>query len=191
MNNYYKKIFSGFLLVMIDINIGTFDIVPDIIGYLLVFSGLVKLYSITEESSFGLARFFAIWMTVGAFYELITVTFRLIHLSAFLGYMVMILGVLGELLLVVYIYHGMASHMKALNETELFERFSKENKRYALIQGVSLVAMSFSINIPKDSSGVYLIVLLLISVVMHIRFLMNLNAAKNVFEIESSELIGE
>lgn len=190
MNDYYKKIFSGFLLVMIDINIGAFDIVPDIIGYLLVFSGLVKLYSITEEGSYGLARFFAIWMTLGAVYELLTVTFRLIYLSAFLGYMVMILGVLGELLLVVYIYHGMAAHMKDLNEIELSERFGNENKRYALIQGVALVAMSFSINMPKDSSGVILIVLLLISVVMHIRFLMNLNAAKNIFEVEVSEMMG-
>jgi len=186
MNDTYKKIFGGFLLVMIDINIGSFDVLPDVIGYLMVLFGLRELYSKTEEPSFGVARFFAIWMTLSAVIEILTVTFKLIYMDAFISYIVMIFGGLGSLLLVVCIYQGITDHMRMLDETALSHRFGNENKRYALIQGISLMVMSFSLNIPKDSSGAYMIGLLLISIVMHIRFLMNLNTAKNVFEIEVS-----
>lgn len=188
MNDNYKKVFSGFLLVMLDINIGSFDILPDVIGYLLVLSGVRELYSKTGEQSFGIARFFAVWMTLSAVFEVATGTFMLLHMSEFPSYAMMIFGVLGELILVVCIYQGMTVHMTMLNETALSCRFDSENKRFALIQGLSVIVMSFSLNMPKDSS-VYMIVFIVASFVMHIRFLINLNSAKNLFKQESYEMM--
>ena len=189
MNDNYKKIFSGFLLVMLDINIGSFDILPDVIGYLFILSGLRGLYSITEEQSFGVARFFAVWMMLSAVFEVATGTLRLIHMSAFPSYAMMIFGVLGELILVVCIYQGMTAHMTMMNETALSYRFDSENKRFALIQGLSVIVMSFSLNMPKEGSSAYMIILIVVSFVMHIRFLINLNSAKNLFELEPSEMM--
>lgn len=189
MNDNYKKIFSGFLLVMLDINIGTFDILPDVIGYLLVLSRVRVLYYKTGERSFGIARYFAVWMIFSAAFEIVTGTFRLIHMPAFPSYAIMIFGALGELILVVSIYQGMTAHMTMLNETELSHRFASENKRYVLIQGLTLIVMSFSLNMPKEGSSVYMITLIVVSFAMHIRFLINLNLAKNLFELEPSEMM--
>lgn len=189
MNYNYKKIFSGFLLVMLDINIGTFDILPDVIGYIFILSGLRELYSKTGEQSFGIARYFAVWMILSAAFEVATGTFRLIHMPAFPSYAIMIFGALGELILVVCIYQGMTAQMTMLNETALSHRFGSENKRYTLIQGLTLIVMSFSLNMPKEGSSVYMIILIVVSFVMHIRFLINLNYAKNLFELEPSEMM--
>lgn len=66
-----------------------FDIVPDIIGYLLVFLGLVELYAKTGEDAFGRAKIFALWMTLSAIFDVLMVSFKLIHLTTFPSYGVM------------------------------------------------------------------------------------------------------
>ncbi|PKM49151.1 MAG: hypothetical protein CVV02_17390 [Firmicutes bacterium HGW-Firmicutes-7] len=187
MNNSYKHLFSGFLLVMLDINIGSFDILPDVIGYILVFLGLGELHSNTGIESFRVARILSIVSAIGAVFEIFTGTFGLIHMSAFISYTVTVFGGLSELLLVVCIYHGMTTHMTMLEEISLSNQFGNENKRYAVIQGLSLIVMSFSLNMPKDG-GAYLIALLVVSIIMHIRLLINLNVAKKLFDTEASEL---
>ncbi|MBC7958416.1 MAG: hypothetical protein H7X94_00990 [Vallitaleaceae bacterium] len=109
-------------------------------------------------------------------------------MSTFIRYTVTVFGGLSELLLVVCIYHGMTMHMTRLEVISLSHQFGNENKRYAVIQGLSLIAMSFLLNMPKDGSGVYLIALLAVSIIMRIRLLINLNVAKKLFAVEASEL---
>ncbi len=180
MNKSYKYLLSGFLLVMLDINIGSFDILPDVLGYILVFSGLGELHSCTGIESFRVARLLSIVSVIGAVFEIFTGTFGLIHMSAFIRYTVTVFGGLSELLLVVCIYHGMTAHMTMLEEISLSNQFGIENKRYAVIQGLSLIAMSFSLNMTKTGGGAYLIALLVVSIIMHIRLLINFNVVKKL-----------
>ncbi|NDL67536.1 hypothetical protein [Anaerotalea alkaliphila] len=187
MNNSYKHLFSGFLLVMLDINIGSFDILPDVVGYLLVWSGLGELRSNTKIPSFRVARGLSIVLAIGAAFEIVKGTFGLVHLSAFISYAVTIFGGLSGLLLVVCIYHGMTTHMMILEEISLSNRFGNENKRFAVIQGLSLIAMSFSLNMPKDGSGTYMVALLAVSIIMHARLLVNLNYVKKLLIIDETK----
>ena len=50
---FHKHLFIGVLLVFIDINIGTFDIVPDIIGYLFILNAFMKVA--TQYAGLGVA----------------------------------------------------------------------------------------------------------------------------------------
>ncbi|VDN47087.1 conserved membrane protein of unknown function [Petrocella atlantisensis] len=184
MNNGYKYIFSGFLLVLIDINIGRFDLLPDVLGYYLVFVGLGYLYAKIELRVFRIARFLSVSMICVSILDVVTGMLGWIQMGDFFNYAVMIFGWLSELLLVVYIYQGMMAHMTMLEETTLSHQFGSELKRYAVIQGLCLLVMSFSLNMPKEGGGVYLFALMAISIIMHIRLLMNLSAVKKLFEIE-------
>lgn len=185
MSDNYKMIFNGFLLVMIDINLGSFDLLPDVIGYLLVLSGLGVIYSKTQKGSFGIARYFAVWMVLSAGIDLVIVSFRLIDIGAFSSYVLMMFAGLGELILVVCIYQGMTAHMIMVDKTVLSLQLDNENKRYVWIQGLALITMSFSLNMPKDGSGVYVILLLVVGFIMHIRFLMNLSSVKKSLLLEA------
>lgn len=184
MTKAYKHLFAGFLLAMLDINLGSFDILPDVVGYLLVFSGLGALHAETEIESFGVARIFSGVMAIIAVLELFTGTFRVAQMSSYIAYAVMVLGTLSQLLLVVWIYQGMTMQMAVEDNIPLSQRFADENKRYAAIQGLSLIVTAFSLNMPRDSNGgAYLLVLLLvIGIIMHIRLLMNLSYAGKHFE---------
>ena len=191
MNNGYKYIFGGFLLVLIDINIGRFDLLPDVIGYYLVFLGLGNLYAKTELRVFRIARFLSVSMICVSILDVVTGMLGWIQMGDFFNYAVMIFGWLSELLLVVYIYQGMTAHMTMLEETILSHHFGSELKRYAVIQGLCLLVMSFSLNMPKEGSSVYLFALMAISIIMHIRLLINLSAAKKLFETEEVKIIEE
>ncbi len=182
MNNGYHKLFSGFLMILIDINIGSFDIIPDIIGYLLVFYGLGMLNQETDIPSFRVARVFSFWMALLAGYAIIMDTLGLIQSFAFQSYLAMILTTLGELLLVVYMYHGMETHMILQNDELLASRFGRESRLYAIIQGISLIAMSFSINLTQEKYGFFIIILVVIGIIMYIRILINLHTIKKYFE---------
>ncbi|PKM68641.1 MAG: hypothetical protein CVU95_03300 [Firmicutes bacterium HGW-Firmicutes-2] len=191
MNNGYKYIFGGFLLVLIDINIGRFDLLPDVLGYYFVFVGLGYLYAKTDFGVFRIARFLSVSMICVSILDVVTGMLGWIQIGDFFNYAVMIVGWLSELLLVVYIYQGMTVHMTMLEEATLSHQFGSELKRYAVIQGLSLLVMSFSLNMPKEGSGVYLFVLMAVSIIMHIRLLINLNAAKKLFETLEVELMEE
>ena len=62
-------IFFGWLLVFLNFTINGFDILPDFIGYLLIFAGVNKL---AEKSPyFGEARIFALVMCMVSFSDLL------------------------------------------------------------------------------------------------------------------------
>ncbi|MDF1618038.1 hypothetical protein [Petrocella sp. FN5] len=191
MNKGYKYIFGGFLLVLIDINIGRFDLLPDVLGYYLVFLGLGYLYAKTDFWFFRFARFLSVSMICVSILDVVTGMLGWIQMGTFFNYAVIIVGWLSELLLVVYIYQGMTVHMTMLKETTLSHQFGSELKRYAVIQGLCLLVMSFSLNMSKEGSGVYLFILMAISIIMHIRLLINLNAAKKLFRPEEVEIVEE
>ena len=90
---------------------------------------------------------------------------------------------LGEFLLVVYIYRGMTVHMKMLDKIDLHIKFTGENKAYIIILGFSLILRSFSLNMPTNGMDIYVFFIIAIAIIMHIRFLMNLNSVKNIGDI--------
>lgn len=62
-------ILFGYLLVFLNIRINGFDIMPDFIGYLLIFAGVNKFRE--RNSYFSKARFWALFMGVVAFSDLL------------------------------------------------------------------------------------------------------------------------
>ncbi|MDA8235589.1 MAG: hypothetical protein M0Z31_12465 [Clostridia bacterium] len=53
-HSIYNNIFWGFMLVLLDFRIQFFDVVPDFIGYIMIFNGLGKLRG--QHNFFGKAR---------------------------------------------------------------------------------------------------------------------------------------
>lgn len=45
----FSKLFWGFLIILLDFRIQGFDILPDIIGYLMIYSGLTQLIYLSEH----------------------------------------------------------------------------------------------------------------------------------------------
>lgn len=175
----YKNIFSGFILVMLDIHILGLDILPDFIGYFLIISGVSDLYIKTNIKAFLIAKNFSIVSLFMEFFNLL-VLFEMIQINYIMVYLTMNLMSFIQLILVLYIYQGMAGHMAVLEKSKLTKKFEAENKKFAMIQGVVLLLTTLSLNMPLENMILYTILLVAVSFIMHIRLLMNLSYAKKV-----------
>ena len=81
-------IFFGYLLVFLNIRINGFDIMPDFIGYLLIFAGANKLRE--RSSYFSKARFWALFMGVVAFSDLLHLEIITIESELFMTLLVFV-----------------------------------------------------------------------------------------------------
>jgi hypothetical protein len=181
----YKNIFFGFILVMLDINIGGFDILPDFIGFLLVYNGLNGLYIKTSIKAFLIGKHLSSVSLIMEFFYIL-VFLDLIKFNNISVYIIMNFMAFIQLLLVLYIYQGMSGHMKVLEKEKLSHKFESENKKFAVIQGLVLLLMTLSLNMPSDKMTLYTIVLVAASLIMHIRLLMNLSQAKGIVPLKES-----
>ena len=175
----YKNIFSGFILVLLDINISTLDILPDFIGYILIINGLSNLYMKTNIKAFLTAKNISIVSLLMEFFN-VFVRLEMIQVNYLMAYLMMNFMVFIQLMLVLYIYMGMASHMADLEKEKLTSKYESECKIFAVIQGLILLLTTFSLNMPIEENTLYTILLVAVSFIMHIRFLMNLSYAKKV-----------
>ncbi len=189
MNKGYINLFRGFLLIVLDFNIGSFDILPDFIGYLLILVGLSYLYSKTDIKIFNFAKAFSLCLLINEGLNIATGTVGVIQFTKITEYALMLFGALNYLLLTVFIYSGMTKHMNDIGEEVLSKRFFFETRIYAVLQGLCLIAISFSLNMKTEGDEIYTYSILIVSIIMYIRMLINLHSAKKVFEYGIPERI--
>ena len=154
-----NKVFWGLILVLIDINIIIIDILPDIIGYFIVVSGLNQL--LTYSSYFAKSRGFAICL---ALLSLVTIfqgpaipldEFSLSNMSLIVMVISTVVGIL-HLFMVYYVIHGLI----VMADKEGFMLFAKSAKKRAFLYVIgtfaSLATAPFFMNV-EDSTGFYII----------------------------------
>lgn len=181
MSNIYKKLFSGYLLVLLDIRIGTFDILMDPLGYLIILSAIISLNRKEKLKELQIACVITVFMIIEStvpYFAGITTTGM--NLSIY-GYILMIASMICNASIGVIIYFISLRHVRDLNDLEINERIEKEGNQYALINAFLILAFSTVLIIPLEVTTVLIVATVIIGIILQIRFLLTLNTLKKLW----------
>ena len=187
MNRGYDNLFIGFMLVIVDVNVGSFDIIPDVLGYFLIIIALSQLYTDTKIPLFNWLAYIASVMSLLSVVEVFIRFSTFDTISVHISYIFMMIGVLVDTLLITGLYQGMSAHMALEKEEALALKFSAESRLILIIQGICAMYMSFTINLPPDQFQLVGIGIIAVSFIMHVKWILNLHRVKKVFIVGYQE----
>jgi hypothetical protein len=145
----FGSIFWGFIFFF-DFNIGNFDILPDIIGYILIFSGLGRLQNLSGR--FVTARKVALPLLLLSVFDIYKVNIPLNNLSMNPTTLFFLLvGATTTILNILLVYNICMGIEEKANELSLWELAGKARSRWQLylaFQLVFLLSLVFVILIP-------------------------------------------
>ncbi|WP_261129905.1 hypothetical protein [Bacillus sp. Marseille-Q3570] len=181
MREAFTKLFWGFLLVFIEIHIVAFDILPDPLGYFLIYLGLEKIgsaYKIKNES-----RLFA---TVMCAFSLPTVFIQqtnneITGLTVNYGWPIYMsaLGI-GKLILVFYVFKVMIHLARHYGDEAILKRTEMTFKIYIIAILIVTGIEPFLMNSGRDIGTGMGILLIVVSLIMEIVFLVLLHKFRNI-----------
>ena len=171
-----KKIFLGFLFVFLDFNLNagnsTIGLIPDFLGFIFLVKGLQELSH--ESKRFVRMRPYAIGMAV---YSGILYVMDLLGMSAALGWAGVILGIIATIL-ILYISYNIIMGVKEI-EANRNANLNGENLYSTWIpMAIMQVVTYVTIVAPAIS-----IICIIVSFVLAIVFLVQLNRTKNAYEV--------
>lgn len=71
MNTYFNRIFWGMILIFLNVNIGSVDILPDIVGYIIIVMALSNLYETKNEEAFKKGQLYGWLMVLFAAFDMV------------------------------------------------------------------------------------------------------------------------
>lgn len=180
MYNNFNKIIWGIIFVIININIGPIDILPNFIGYGLMISGLSKIYNETQNKEFLLTKIlaviFLIESLVSIFYHYNSIGNITIN-SMISNTVFQVL----QLLLVFYMYSGIIELLKKYDDMDLVLIIRNARRNYAYITLLTMFLTTFAINMEQYSRDILLTVCVFVNLFMVVRWAFNVNKVKKFF----------
>ena len=169
-----NKIFWGLLLVLLDINIIYFDILPDILGYIMIVSGLsgLKPYSLFFRKA-KIAAVFLVILSVPAFFLIPAIPldeFQPSSSSLITMASSTIFGLL-HLVVIYYSIYGLIEMAKKLNIYELPERSQDRLNVYLIGSLGTMTVFPFVLNVSDQAAFYIIIISFIISITLEITIL--------------------
>lgn len=156
----YDRIFWGMIFIIFDINLGYINILPNFIGYGLIYSGLSILLSQHEIFEKGkMPAVILILLTLKDMFHnpsntSLVAGINLSYFSSLIGSLVNIIN----LYLIYIISRGIYELCENRGLKELRERIRDCWKFYFVISVIALFYMPFSINLPRDFNAIKFII---------------------------------
>jgi len=177
MYKAYNKIFWGFMLNFIDINIGI-DIAPDFIGYMLITSALYELHEQSKLREFKIAKYLSIPLIPFSFFSMFLDNTS-IYMYNDIAMILITIGMIMNICLIYYSYNGSLE----LIEDDMIRGDVKMFRNSYVITNM-LFAFVLSLYNFKESS-IYTAIMFIIgglSFILAISLLFNLRKIRNSFE---------
>lgn len=183
MSEAFGKIFWGYLLVLFEIHIFVIDILPEPVGYYLIFSGirlLLQDFPVGKKATnIALALIFISIPTVFVQQNTgIDQLGQLPFLSGWPLYMT-VLGVI-KLILVFYIFQLIMTIVQKHRDFYLVNRSTKTFYTYIIVMVLTLIVHSFSINFSMDQFMVITVISIAVGFIMEIVFLVLLKRMRQI-----------
>ncbi|MBP1927208.1 hypothetical protein J2Z76_003105 [Sedimentibacter acidaminivorans] len=194
MEQGYRKVFWGFLIVLFNINIGPINILPDFLGYFIIGSGLVAIVNEFETKSFRIAHKTANLLFL---YTLLLSIFNFIGSGEIIGnssgyqYKIIIdigLSVLSSIFSLYMAFHILSGTINLyLNRAQKLqaELLVKSQRSYTLLLLIGIILISISFNI---SSGVYMAITSIYVLLVQIYFATIISGIRKDFSGDLNEL---
>lgn len=178
----FSKLFWGFLIILLDFRIQGFDILPDIIGYLMICSGLTQLFYLSEH--FKHAKKYSIPLTVLSLFDIIQfqkpISFDSITILFF------VLGTVTAVVDLMMVYHiciGIAKAAVGINQPDLAEIAMNRWKYYLAAKIAFLVLTPFMI-VFKVAGLIIAIPLIIITLIIMVLIIILMKRADETFPLE-------
>lgn len=172
MNPAFKKIFWGFIFVLIEIHI-FIDFLPEPVGYFLIFSGASLL---AEDFKMGhIAKNLSIVLLIFSIPSVFiqnNVEFPIVSL----WYIYFLMMQLGKIILVFYIFKLIMEFVKEHGDKRIIERSSKTFTIYLITMLTLQIMHSFLINFSNDAAVALTVFSIVVALIMEIVFLVLIRA---------------
>lgn len=175
MNSSYRKIFWGFLFVLIELHIIALDLLLDPIGYYLIFSGISKL--VDDYQSGQKAKTLSILLIVVSiptvFIQQTTSLNQFGQITDFSIWPIymIVLGIL-KLILVFYVFQLLLKVSHQLGDESLIRRTRNTFKVYMSVMLILTLFQSFTMNLTSDLLTPLSVIFVVVSLIMEISFLL-------------------
>ncbi|QOR68258.1 hypothetical protein IM538_09200 [Cytobacillus suaedae] len=186
MNSGYNRLLWGFLLVILDLRIMSFDVLIDAVGYFIVVSGLNILSA--QSESFKKAQVLGVILGILSIPSTIdfAATFPLeqgilptnlfigsLFFSSFLGFL--------HIVLAFYIFRGMREMAIQANLHGTPERVQGRARFYIFTSIIILAIMPIFLNL-NDEAGIYVLVAVaIVSFIVELFFILLIREFRNTF----------
>ncbi|QUI24594.1 hypothetical protein HZI73_20810 [Vallitalea pronyensis] len=181
MGKSYQYIFWGIVFVFIDINMGPLDIMPDIIGYFLIINGLSKLYHLTENRGFFIAKSAGVILTVFSIFNLLVRFSGGLEHAPIVGMAVGVIVQMIQLVMVFYIYEGTITSL-AHEDHHLTVRMKSGQKLFAYLYLITAFITPFMLNIEDTYAGGIMIMCMIANVCAVLSWAANMHRAHKFYQ---------
>ncbi|QHQ60179.1 hypothetical protein Ana3638_04785 [Anaerocolumna sedimenticola] len=152
MSRGYKTIFWGIVFISFHINLGSFQILPNFIGWAMVVSGINQLRTIYNSARFEKASVIAL---IAVFHSIISllVTFRYPYAdnsSPFMMFWIILISIL-EILIEYFIIHGSAEYLYDGDDMETADNLVKLFQWYLIIYFLNTILVCISFTLYNNS----------------------------------------
>lgn len=185
MDTYLNRIFWGMILIFFDINIGTVDILPNIIGVIMIATALGRLYETKEEESFKKGEPHGWAMVIFAVIDLIFKfsgygTKEAINSSIWIMIYGQIVGVV-RILLLYYICKGIFNLGEKHNHIDISTK-AKNRWLWSFVSTVGMsITMAFHLNFQEGILTVLILIFGGISFIVNILLLTLMRTSAKTF----------
>lgn len=180
MYKNYNKIYWGIIFVLININIGPIDILPNFIGYALMISGLSKLYNETKYKEFLITQTLAVIFLIQSLIAIVY-NFNGSEGVTTTGIITSIIFQVMQLIFVFYMYSGTIELLKNYDDKELVMIIEYARRNYTYIVLFTTFLMTFVINMGLNSRDTFLIGYVIVNLFVVLRWVININKVKKFF----------
>lgn len=181
MGKSYQYIFWGIVFVFININIGPLDIMPDIIGYLLIINGLSKLYHLTENRGFSIAKTAGVILAFVSIFNLFVRFSGGLEDASIVGMAVGVIVQLIQIVMVFYIYEGTIASL-AHDDHDLTVMMKSGQKIFAYLYLITAFITPFMLNIEDTYAGGIMIMCVIANVCAVLNWAVNMHRARKYYQ---------
>ncbi|WP_106767023.1 hypothetical protein [Paenibacillus faecalis] len=154
MRRACNQIFWGFLLILIDIRIDLLDIFPDLLGYLLLLTGLYQLKRLNVYFSIGYGSAWALmiisFIQFFAGFDQQPVSSDPLYFSSPVNYGLSIVPLIVQLVFGYGLCKGIEVHADTLKQTELKRAARTRLRFYAAVYLMWMFILPFHLNVKGE-----------------------------------------
>lgn len=182
----YKKIFWGFIFTFLDINLGTFDILPNFLGYYFIYLGCVKLAE--EDEYFSKACTPAMFLIGMEVILLINKVFMQDPLRIYGGFSMMgtIIGLATRVVGIVLLYYVIKGIYNVSERNNNKDMMKKSKFIWNMLFGLFVIEefiTPFYINTNFKFLSVILVITVLVNLVINIKLLILIKRSSKEFVV--------
>ncbi|PZX03843.1 hypothetical protein C7437_10540 [Psychrobacillus insolitus] len=177
MRSGFKKLFIGFLFVFLKFHI-IVDLLPDFIGYILIYNGIKQLATLSSQS-YDKLKVLTIVLAVVSVPNFF-LNDQIIQQSEWLSYYPVLLSLL-KVILVYYLFDLLRVIAKLLPFEETLHATNRIFYWYMAVNLGSLLCQSFIINAPMDIMLSVSVLIVVLGLIIEIAFLVYLRNMQKRF----------